>query len=153
MPNDCLNIIYCFSHADLGTIKRVLETLGEETTTFFAKILPCPQGETPETYWGIKYDAYDILVEEVTDNTLRVSFYTPWSPPLEAYEHLRRLGFTVDAIFMESGCDFCGYWKDGKTTLFENVSENRDSIPFEFHYYFFSEEKTDDSESVHENDK
>ena len=86
---------------------------------------------------------YDVNIEDETENSLRVSFFTAWSPPLRGYAQLQKLGFTIDAKFMEIGYDFCGYWKEGIETIFENVHENIDNVPEEFHYYFCDEEDDD----------
>ena len=147
MPNDCYNIIEC-KHDDPSIIERLKEAIQREPPMFFAEFIPCPKHKTLNELWGTKWDVYDIEIESEIGNTLRLSFNTAWTPPLKAYVHLKKLGFTIDAKFMESGCDFCGYWKDGKETIFENVYENMKDVPEEFHFYFEEGDEDSDEEEA-----
>lgn len=151
MPNDCYNIIDCIRHDDSEMIKRLKESLIREPPSFFAEFIPFTKNSTPKSYWGTKWDVYDANVEKETENSLQISFNTAWSPPLQAYIRLKKIGFIIDAMFMESGCDFCGYWKDGVETIFENVSENIDKVPEEFHYYFCNDEEEEEEEEENSN--
>jgi hypothetical protein len=149
MPNDCYNIIDRIHHADPAQIARLEEMLSRENPAFFEEWLPCPPDEDPVSYWGTKWDVYGVAINVITEDTLpleeskeagctqlELSFYTPWTPPLAAYARLKEKGFTIDAIFMESGMDFCGYWRDGITTTFYDASHHLDTLPEEFHFYF-----------------
>ena len=62
--------------------------------------------------WGTKWDivAQDA---ELDEGELRISFDTAWSPPLEAYDKLRDMGFYIKAYYYEPGCVFAGIWEDG----------------------------------------
>ena len=145
MPNDCTNIVKC-THDDPEIIQRLKEALSRETPAFFAEFIPCPENEIRTSYWGTKWDVYDVNIEGETEDTLQLSFYTAWSPPFAAYTLLQKLGFTIDAMFMECGCDFCGYWRNGEEIIYENVRDNISAVPEEFHYYFCDsdEENNDD---------
>jgi hypothetical protein len=48
----------------------------------------------------------------VTNETVTTWFDTAWSPPLAFYEHLKELGYTVEAMYNESGMGFAGVWTD-----------------------------------------
>lgn len=144
MPNHCNNIIHC-KHDDDKIIQRLKEALSRDPPVFFAEFVPCPENDSPISYWGTKWDVYDVNIDNETEHTLQISFYTAWSPPTEAYARLQKLGFTIDAMFMETGCDFCGYWRNGEETVFENVSNDLSVVPEDFHFYF--------NDSDEENDK
>lgn len=143
MPNDCYNTIECY-HEDTEIIKRLKEALSRDPPALFAEFIPCPDDKTPYSYWGTKWDVYDVNIEEEQENSLKVSFYTAWTPPINAYEQLQAQGFVIEAKFMESGNDFCGYWCDGNEQTFEHVSENKADVPEEFHFYFENEEEEEE---------
>jgi len=143
MPNHCFNIIECIRHDDPDVIKRLEGCLKLDPPVFFAEFVQCPQGEECTFYWGTKWDVYDVMIDDVAENTMKISFNTAWGPPTEAYAKLKGLGFTIDALFMEGGCDFCGYWKDGEKIIYNNVRENLTNIPEEFHFYFCDEDEND----------
>ncbi len=63
--------------------------------------------------WGTKWNAYEINKLADTDDTLLIEFDTAWSPPIGIYQTMHEKGFKVEATFVEQGCDFVGYWKDG----------------------------------------
>lgn len=144
MPNDCYNTIECY-HEDTEIIKRLKEALSRDPPAFFAEFIPCSDYVNAYSYWGTKWDVYDVNIDEEQENSLRVSFYTAWTPPLHAYELLQQQhGFVIVAKFMESGNDFCGYWYDGYEKTFEHVSENMADVPEEFHFYFESDVEEED---------
>ena len=144
MPNDCYNIVE-ISHDDPDTVKRLVECLEKEPPEFFAAFVPCHKSENCVSYWGTKWDVYDVSIDEKSDdNTINVSFSTAWSPPMRAYSQLQKLGFTINAKFMESGGDFCGYWNDGEEIIYENVVDNIKDVPEEFHFYFQVDEEEEE---------
>lgn len=60
--------------------------------------------------WGTKWDISDADAEREDQNTLRLSFQSAWSPPVEAYHTLTMLGFVIDAYYYECGMAFCGHY-------------------------------------------
>ena len=144
MPNDCYNIVE-ITHDDPDTINRLVECLEKDPPVFFAAFVPCPEDEECVSYWGTKWDIYDVSIDEKNDeNTINISFSSAWSPPTAAYFKLRKLGFTINAKFMESGGDFCGYWNDGVEIIYENAVDNIKNIPEDFHFYFEEEEEEEE---------
>jgi len=163
MPNHCYNIIESISHDDPGVIQRLKECLEQDEPTFLQTFVPCPnfsddqrsstklvvgglaaslpENEDPRSYWGTKWDVYDVAIGNADETSISFSFSTAWSPPTVAYSRLKEMGFTIDALFVEPGCDFCGYWKDGEEIVYENVSANLVDVPEEFHEYFSEEEE------------
>lgn len=63
--------------------------------------------------WGTKWDAYEIDTLADTGDTLTLTFDTAWSPPVGIYQTMHEKGFQIEATFVEQGCDFVGFWKDG----------------------------------------
>ena len=153
MPNDCYNIIDSISHTNPEKMMELKQALQQDPPCFFEKFLPCLEGIERKAYWGTKWDVYDVeYLEPTSEEYMSFSFYTAWSPPCLAYEKLRDMGFVIEAKFMESGFDFCGYWQDGIQMTYECVSDKRDSIPEEFHFYFFNVEEEDEEEEEEEED-
>ena len=59
--------------------------------------------------WGTKWDVGgDDAEAELVDGVLHLDFDSAWSPPIEAYEKLAKMGFDIEAYFYEAGCAFCG---------------------------------------------
>ena len=62
--------------------------------------------------WGTKWD---VGADGSTDvhpdgKMLHTYFDSAWAPPVRAYEKLTELGFTVGAMYYESGMAYCGTW-------------------------------------------
>ena len=80
--------------------------------------------------WGTKWDvggrdgnsAYN-------DGTLVLDFESAWSPPIEAYEKLRELGYIITAYYYEPGCRFAGIYQDGKDTCFDGWEDAGADLP------------------------
>jgi hypothetical protein len=83
--------------------------------------------------WGTKWDighgdGYDKLtLKDIKNNTIRIGFDSAWSPPIEAYQKLCDMGFSIRAMFYEGGCCFCGIWENGE----EESSWVKENIPSE----------------------
>jgi hypothetical protein len=81
--------------------------------------------------WGTKWDVTDI--EGVTEpDCFHIVFDSAWSPPIRAYEKLHEMGFKIHAYYYESGCAFCGEWKDGEDheyPLPETIKELVKQVP------------------------
>jgi len=65
--------------------------------------------------WGTKWDVGDQGCSDIHPDglMLHTSFDSAWSPPVRAYEKLAELGFTVNAMYYESGMAYAGSWEDG----------------------------------------
>ena len=64
--------------------------------------------------WGTKWDVRDIEGDSVADGSLiQIQFDTAWSPPLEIFEEMKRLGYYVEAQYIDEGGFFVGDWIDG----------------------------------------
>jgi hypothetical protein len=63
--------------------------------------------------WGTKWDTGESGNNDINPNDpcmLTAGFDTAWAPPVRAYEKLTEQGFTVDAMYYESGMAYCGIW-------------------------------------------
>ena len=75
--------------------------------------------------WGTKWDighgdGYGKLtLKDIKNNTVRIGFDSAWSPPIEAYQKLYDMGFSIRAMFYEGGCCFCGIWEDGEEEFYD----------------------------------
>lgn len=78
--------------------------------------------------WGTKWDASSVGMRRVDATTVSLSFDTAWSPPIEWYEKMATLGYTIDAKCIETGVAFYGSWsnEDGYQ---EGQFSNLDDIP------------------------
>ena len=65
--------------------------------------------------WGCKWDANEVCMAGETENGIRLSFDTAWSPPIRFYEKLSAdyPELIISASYYEGGCDFCGTYESG----------------------------------------
>lgn len=65
--------------------------------------------------WGTKWEVHDVFVERENEKTLQLSFWSAWSPPINAYqEGEKNHDVEITAEWVEYGLAFCGEYKDGK---------------------------------------
>ena len=75
-------------------------------------------------HWGTKWEIKSKgLPTHRFENHLTISFDTAWSPPLGIFEELVEQGFSVSAMYYESGMSFCGSWVDGEDDFY-NIEGN-----------------------------
>jgi len=115
MPNYCGNTL-TITHEDPEMIRRAKAAFAEGE--FLNEFIPNPAGEWNYDWsvanWGTKWDVGDGAgIQTWDDHELVVYFDSAWSPPIEAYERLLDLGFTVYATYYEPGCAFAGIWDNG----------------------------------------
>lgn len=93
--------------------------------------------------WGTKWDCSSTIVNELTENILKVNFNTAWSPPISWFEKVipmyPQLEFTL--IFDEEGDSFCGKL----TGINGEIVEIEDDEP-----YYIDE---DENEVIYDNGK
>jgi len=83
--------------------------------------------------WGTKWDVGgdDGMITETKDGLI-LSFDSAWAPPVNAYEKLMDLGFSIRAYYYEGGMNFAGIWEDGCDDFYEmtgSSAEVREQIP------------------------
>jgi hypothetical protein len=125
MPNWCHNKI-TLSHDDPAQIERVKA----HKDNVLQEFIPCPQelldGEGWYDWrvnnWGTKWDiALDITRESEDGKSLVAFFESAWSPPIEAYQKLEKMGFEIDAIYSEPGMSFAGRYKDSVDDYYASI--------------------------------
>jgi hypothetical protein len=83
--------------------------------------------------WGTKWDVGgDGMTCDIEDGRITASFDSAWSPPIQAYEKLTELGFSVRAYYYEGGMNFAGIWEDGIDDFYELETSSeavREQIP------------------------
>ena len=118
MPNWCSNVA-TFRHADKSQLERLKTALEEER--LFSEFVPNPDGSNVDNVlaWGTKWDTGADCEDEIEFDeedqvyTLSVSFDTAWSPPIEFYQRMEEMGWTITGYYFEPGMNFCGKWEDG----------------------------------------
>ena len=109
--------------------------------------------------WGTKWDiGGDGYEAQDIDGGLSLTFDSAWSPPVSAYEKLTEMGFTIRAMYNESGMCFAGIWEDGFDDFYDysgmSSLEVADTIPAELDEAFcISEQMADWEEENGENDE
>lgn len=125
MPNWCHNKL-TISHDDAAQIARVKD----HKDNVFQEFIPCPKDllESEGWYdwrvnnWGTKWDVDLSIIHESVDGKSIVAYFdSAWSPPLEAYQKLEKIGFKIDAIYSESGMCFAGRYNDGVDDYYPSI--------------------------------
>lgn len=133
MPNWCDNTL-TITHPDKSKIDAIESTLSDKTNqALFNTILPNPSGEWDYEWsvnnWGTKWEASVHDWERQDDNTIWVSFDSAWSPPTQLYEFMEAVeGYTVVAMYWESGMGFCGRFADGYDDYYDYDITDIDTI-------------------------
>jgi len=133
MPNWCYNSL-SVSHEDPAMIERFVAAV--ENDRLLNEFVPMPEelrsttSPSPtneslvEKYgvsdwyswsvenWGTKWDISDACADCIDKNSVTAGFNTAWSPPIEFYQKLETLGFTVDATYTEEGMGFAGHFEN-----------------------------------------
>lgn len=78
------------------------------------------------TKWDIGADGQPAIVQ--SPNSLTLNFDSAWAPPVNAYEQLKDMGFTILAYYYEPGMGFAGKWDDGYDDYYELGGMNSDDI-------------------------
>ena len=70
--------------------------------------------------WGTKWDIeLDDKYVSQDGKMVQITFNSAWSPPIEAYNKLKELGFNIHALYVETGNCFAGEWDDGEDFCIE----------------------------------
>ena len=70
----------------------------------------------------------DGQVVEINGNTFSASFQSAWGPPIQAFEKLEEMGFTVSAYYYEPGMGFCGMFAEGFDDYFDITDMDSDAV-------------------------
>ena len=113
MPNWCMNNL-TISHDDSTKLQEFVDAYNNGKTC--EHFLPVPSGYYDDqrwynwccNNWGTKWDfGKDEYHDpaEIVNHEVDISFNTAWSPPVQFYEKLVELDYTVRASYWEPGID------------------------------------------------
>jgi len=109
--------------------------------------------------WGCKWDISnggdDYEIKKVNAGyAVTLSFDTAWSPPINFYDKLVELEFDVEAMYYESGENFCGQYFDGSEENYDLSSltsaQVKEQVPEELDDTFGISEQLAEQEAEEE---
>ena len=139
MPNWCMNSLTIKGDNDkLYAIKEAADK-GE----MLQHMVPMPKEYLDDQSWyswrlenwGTKWDIYDTHCNRIDANTLSMTFYTAWSPPIPVYDKLTDMGYEINARYLDEGWMYIGEYVDGddwSTADIESIGEVRPELDDEF---------------------
>lgn len=132
MPNWCNNIIEISGEQE--EIDKLYDFLEKsEGADWFDFFLPMPKEKKDEWYewaienWGCKWNCQAEEWEK-NENCIEFRFDSPWGPPIQLYEYISNLGFTLDAKFLEEGVGLVGQFIDGYEESYNYDISDPDSL-------------------------
>lgn len=142
MPNWCSNTVV-LGNSDASKISDLLAFLEKnQNNNMFQYLRPNPSGEWDYDWsvqhWGTKWDTEVSYVVPFDENHVSLDFDTPWGPPITLYQYLVEHGWTVEAMYSEPGCQFCGAYVNGNEEYYEYDLEDPETyecIPDELYNY------------------
>jgi hypothetical protein len=80
--------------------------------------------------WGTKWDVGQEGSSDIHPDgrMLHTYFDSAWSPPVNAYEKLKDMGFTVGAMYYEPGMCYAGVWEDGVDEYYDLSNMGADDV-------------------------
>ena len=73
--------------------------------------------------WGAKWDIDTNGIKHKHNTSFSQGFYSAWSPPIDFYEYLDKLGYDVKASYFAGGMGFCGRWSSKHGDEFYQIEE------------------------------
>lgn len=147
MPNWCENRLYLdftnasdeakslFQSFKEACAKGVTDRLADnaaEHPPLFGHFIPMPDdvandwGYWAERNWGVNRDVFEYYASFPTNLEAEISFDSAWSPPIEFYNFLVRMGVDVCGYYVETSMDFAGMFLQGQFTEFQDLMDKRD---------------------------
>lgn len=158
MPNWCENGATLL-HNDPAMLERVRTAFQHER--LFQEFVPLQDGLEGGEYcaagnenWGTKWDATCHDIDE-REGGIFLVFDTAWTPPIQFYEKLAELGFSINAYYFEPGCGFCGRYTHDEGDDYYEIEEAdaewvRDVIPRDIDSFFGISDMMIDNEQYEE---
>lgn len=133
MPNWCANSL------ELSASKEEIDNfetkLNESSENFFDLFVP-PSPNPDEWYqynletYGCKWNCSATEFQRTSDETLLITFDSPWGPPTVLYDHIVNSGVEVYAEYYEPGMCFVGRYCDGVDENYQYSDlDSLDNIP------------------------
>ena len=147
MPNWCHNIAL-FRHNDLAMMEKLKH--GASTNELLNEFIPRPNDEQIwhewcVDNWGTKLDADIMKYTLKPDGYYEISFRSAWSPPIPFYETMIKFGFSIKAVYKETGIMFIGQFVEGIHSHFNLDYETYMILP-EFILSYYKENIEDEKE-------
>jgi len=142
MPNHTDNRVI-LSHADSQKIDDIYNVMNTDDASLLQHIIPMNEAlldggdwyEWRLDNWGTKWDIYETHCTRIDANTLSMTFYTAWSPPIPVFDKLTDMGYEINARYLDEGWMYVGEYVDGfdwSTADVESISEVRPELDDEF---------------------
>ena len=142
MPNHTDNRVI-LSHTDSKMIDDIYNVMNTDDASLLQHIIPMNESlfDGGDWYnwrldnWGTKWDIYETHCNRIDANTLSMTFYTAWSPPIPVFDKLTDMGYQVNAQYLDEGWMYVGEYVDGddwSTTDVDNIGEVRPELDDEF---------------------
>lgn len=142
MPNHTDNRVI-LSHADSQKIDDIYNVMNTDDASLLQHIIPMNESlldggdwyEWRLDNWGTKWDIYETHCTRIDANTLSMTFYTAWSPPIPVYDKLTDMGFDVHARYLDEGWMYVGEYTDEGgwfTEDFDTLADVRPDLDDEF---------------------
>jgi len=142
MPNHTDNRVI-LSHADSQKIDDIYNVMNTDDASLLQHIIPMNEAlldggdwyEWRLDNWGTKWDIYETHCNRIDANTLSMTFYTAWSPPIPVFDKLTDMGYEINARYLDEGWMYVGEYVDGddwSTDDIESISEVRPELADEF---------------------
>jgi len=148
MPNHTDNRVI-LSHDDSQQIDMIYNIMNTDDTPLCQTLIPMPKAlegtqglsDSPNWYdwrlqnWGTKWDVYETHCTRIDANTLQLTFYTAWSPPIPVFDKLVDMGFEVNARYLDEGWMYAGEYinyDDWTTDDVESLPETYPDLDLEF---------------------
>ena len=142
MPNHTDNRVI-LSHADSQKIDDIYNVMNTDDASLLQHIIPMNEAlldggdwyEWRLDNWGTKWDIYETHCTRIDANTLSMTFYTAWSPPIPVFDKLTDMGYEINARYLDEGWMYVGEYVDGddwSTADVENVGEVLPELDDEF---------------------
>lgn len=151
MPNYTDNRVI-LSHDDSQQIDMIYNIMNTEDTPLCQTLIPMdekllevsgfsddykPQGwyEWRLENWGTKWDVGETHCTRIDANTLQLTFYTAWSPPIPIFDKLVDMGFKVNARYLDESWMYAGEYAEGDnwtTNDVESLPETYPELDLEF---------------------
>ena len=142
MPNHTDNRVI-LSHDDSQQIDMIYNIMNTDDTPLCQTLIPMPKAlegtqglsDSPNWYdwrlqnWGTKWDVYETHCTRIDANTLQLTFYTAWSPPIPVFDKLVDMGFEVNARYLDEGWMYAGEYVDGDDWTTDDVESLPETYP------------------------
>jgi len=141
MPNHTDNRVI-LSHDDSQKIDMIYNIMNTDDTPLCQTLIPMDEALLDNDAhaddgwytwrlqnWGTKWDVYESHCTRIDANTLQLTFYTAWSPPIPVFDKLVDMGFEVNARYLDEGWMYAGEYVDGDDWTTDDVESLPETYP------------------------